>query len=353
MKSEVYSAIDANINRCIEGIRVCEDIFRFGARNVISSEFKKIRHRISESISGFEPSMLLAARDISGDGQKFINTSSEMKRIDLKDLYRANIRRAIEASRVIEEFSKTLNPETADRFQRIRFSLYDIEKSGWMVLEKKTVIDRFYFSLYAIIDSAFVPLNKIEESAEILSSSGADIIQLRMKDSPDRIFLSAAEKVSAICRRNNVLFIVNDRVDIALSSGADGIHAGQDDITLDAINSITGGRLVTGLSVASIEEASAAAGADYIAVGPVFDTSSKDGSLLNGVGLDTAKEICSASDIPVAAIGGINESNIGSLVAAGITSFSVISALYRDGKIAENTRRLKSAIESYRSENEV
>lgn len=350
MNSEIYSAIDANINRCIEGIRVCEDIFRFGARNSVSAEFKNIRHRISQTISVIEPSLLLSARDISGDEQKFINTTSEMKRSDLKDLFRANIRRAIEASRVVEEFSKRVHPETADMFQHIRFSLYDLEKIGWMILQKKSVIDRFYLSLYAIIDSAFVPADRMDETAEILSTSGADIIQLRMKEAPDRVFLSTAERISKICRRNGVLFIVNDRADIAISSGADGVHVGQDDITLDALNTITAGRLVTGISVANIDEATAAAGADYIAVGPVYDTSSKDGSLLRGVGLDAVQSICSERKVPVAAIGGINESNINALYSAGITSFSVISALYRDGKIAQNTRRLKSVIESCRSE---
>ena len=106
MNREIYSAIDANINRAIEGIRVCEDIFRFSLKNQISSEFKNLRHKISGLISVIPSASLLGGRDVPNDEQKFFNTASEMKRESIKDIFRANIRRAIEASRVIEEFSK-------------------------------------------------------------------------------------------------------------------------------------------------------------------------------------------------------------------------------------------------------
>jgi thiamine-phosphate pyrophosphorylase len=348
MNPEIYSALDANINRGIEGIRVCEDIFRFSLKNPLSAEFKNLRHKITQIISCIPSGHLLSSRDVVNDKQKFVNTVSEMKRESIKDIFRSNIRRAIEASRVIEEFSKSIHPDIAAGFQEVRFSLYDLEKRGWLLLEKSYILDKMRFSLYAIVDSAFVPADRMLETSRILACSGAEIIQLRMKDVPDREFLSMAEKISAICRENDTLFIVNDRVDIAMLSDAHGIHVGQDDIPVSLARIISGDRLLTGISTCSAAEAAIGADADYIAIGPVFSTSSKDGSMLNGVGVDVVKEICCSTDKPVVAIGGITDSNAGILMEAGVSSLSVISALYKDGKIEENTRRLSDLIKSYR-----
>jgi thiamine-phosphate pyrophosphorylase len=168
-----------------------------------------------------------------------------------------------------------------------------------------------------------------------------------MKNSSDKEFLSIAEKISKVCKDNSALFIVNDRPDIAILSEAGGLHIGQDDIPMKRARSILGEKFITGISVSNINEANSA-DADYIAVGPVFQTASKDGTMLNGVGIDVVREICNAVDKPVAAIGGVSESNIGMLIDAGVSSFSVISALYKDGKISENTKRLCSIIKSYR-----
>jgi len=348
MNREIYSALDANINRCIEGIRVCEDIFRFSVKNILSAEFKDLRHKITGIISVIPSGELLAGRDVLNDEQKFINTVSEMKRESIKDIFRSNIRRAVEAARVIEEFSKSIDPAIAAGFQGIRFSLYDLEKRGWLLLEKTLLMDRFRFSLYAIIDSGFVNAGQMEETSRILSGSGAGIIQLRMKNVPDRDYLSMAEKISRVCRDNNTLFIVNDRIDIAMLSGADGIHLGQDDIPVSAARSVSGDGLITGISTCSVDEASAAEDADYIAAGPVFPTSSKDGSMLEGIGIETVREICGNTVKPVVAIGGISESNARLLMDAGVSSLCVISALYRGGRIAGNTKRLHGIVESYR-----
>jgi thiamine-phosphate pyrophosphorylase len=183
--------------------------------------------------------------------------------------------------------------------------------------------------------------------SKILVDSGAEIIQLRMKNSSDKEFLSAAEKISKICKDNSALFIVNDRADIAILSEADGLHLGQDDIPIKRAKSILSERFITGISVSNINEINRD-DADYIAAGPVFPTSSKDGAtMLNGIGIDTVREICNAAGKPVAAIGGVSESNIGMLIDAGVSSLSVISALFKDGKISENTKRLTNIIKSY------
>ena len=344
---ETYSAIDANINRCIEGIRVCEDIFRFGLKDIFSLEFKNLRHSILDTVSLIPAGLLLDGRDVLHDEQRFINTPHEMKRESIKDVFRSNIHRAIEASRVIEETAKSINTVVAEGFQQIRFTLYELEKKGWFIIEKTELMQKFRYSLYAIIDSGFVPIDRMVDTAKILIDSGAPIIQLRMKNSSDKEYLAVAEKISKVCRDNSTLFIVNDRVDIAIISDAGGIHLGQDDIPIKSAKSILGGKFITGISVSNINEANEANNdaTDYIAVGPVFQTFSKDGGL-PGIGIDIVKEICGSTDKPVAAIGGISESNIGMLLDAGVSSLCVISALYKDGKISENTKRLINAINS-------
>jgi thiamine-phosphate diphosphorylase len=275
-----------------------------------------------------------------------------MKRGSIRDIFRSNIRRSIEASRVIEEYSKNIDQTVSARFQEIRFHLYDLEKRGWGILEKKMVMERFKYSLYAIIDSGYVKTADIEETAEILSGSGADIIQLRMKDVPDREFLLAADKVSDVCRKGDTIFIVNDRPDIAVISGAHGIHVGQDDIPLDRLVSLAGQNFITGLSIQSLDDADAATDADYIAVSPVFPTVSKtekDGSPLKTSGIEEVKKICSITDKPVVAIGGINLSNAAELLKAGVSSLAVISALYTGGDLQSNTRDLLRVIKSFRT----
>ncbi|MCL2155613.1 MAG: thiamine phosphate synthase [Leptospirales bacterium] len=347
---EIYSSLDANINRCIEGLRVCEDIFRFGLKNIFSAEFKNLRHSATEIISSIPIDLLLTGRDVSHDEQKFINTSGEMKRENIKDIFRSNIHRAIEASRVIEEISKSINTNVSERFQQIRFTLYDLEKKGWFIIEKTDLMSKFHYSLYAIIDSGYVPIDQMEDTSKILIDSGAEIIQLRIKNISDKVFLSIAEKISKVCKDNSALFIVNDRADIAILSEAGGVHLGQDDIPMQRAKSILGEKFITGISVSNIDEAGRD-DADYIAVGPVFQTASKfaeDGNRLDCVDINVVKEICNSTGKPVAAIGGVSESNIGILADAGILSFAVISALFKDGKVSENTKRLINVIKSYR-----
>jgi len=351
MDHEIYTAIDANINRAAEGIRVCEDIFRFSVKNKISGEFKNLRHKITVAVSSIPGGTLLAARDILKDKQKFINTVSEMKRESVRDIFRSNIRRAIEAARVIEEFSKNIDQAISAGFQEIRFHLYDLEKRGWFIIEKDSVIERFRHSLYAIIDSGYIRTESMEDTAKILVDSGTDIIQLRMKDVPDREFLYTAEKISAVCEKGNVIFIVNDRPDIAIISGAHGIHVGQDDIPLGRLMFLTGQSLVTGVSTQSVDEAAAALDADYIAVGPVFTTGSKtgiDGSVLPATGIEEVKKICSLTDKPVVAIGGINLSNAAVLLEAGVSSLAVISALFAGGNLQSSTRDFLNIIKSFK-----
>lgn len=346
MEKGILTAIDANLNRTLEGLRVCEDLFRFNLHDRISEEIKSMRHRIS-ALSGFvDRSKLLSARDVKADTQKYIDTPGEIRREEVIDVFRANIRRAAEALRALEEFSKLITSAVSAEFQHVRFEVYDIEQRGEALLLKSNILKKFNNSLYAIIDSAFVDDDKIQTTAEILADSGADIIQLRMKTACDKRFFEHASSVVSICRERGVLCIVNDRADIALLSKTHGVHLGQNDLPVSSIQQLSGDGFIIGITAGNLEEAENAllSSADYIAIGPVYSTSSKDGKYLNGIGKDFLKEICSRSNKPVAAIGGITSGNISEIIDTGCSCIAVISELYRDGKIAENTRRLKEII---------
>lgn len=348
-RGSILTAMDASINRALEGLRVCEDIFRFAARNDISSGFKSLRHRIAGAAETIDASRFIAARDVQSDDQKFFNTESEGRRSGLTDLFRANMRRSAEAVRSLEEFSKTIDPRAGSLFQEIRFMLYDMEKKGWSILNREELLKKLRYRLYAIIDSSFVRKEGMAETAQILVESGAGIIQLRMKDTPDREFLAIARELSRVCRNAGALFIVNDRPDIAVLCNAHGVHIGQVDMLAEEARMITGEEMIIGLSIHNRDEAAKAfdSTADYIAIGPVFPAVTKSGEFLDGTGTDFVREICGKSPKPVVCFGGITLDNIHPVMESGCSTAAVISSLYAGGDLAGNTSRFNMIISSF------
>ena len=336
----IYTAVDANLNRASEGLRVCEDIFRFNIKNAHSESFKELRHRLKEGAGALPRTALLRARDVAGDAQKFVDLGGESRRDGIPDLFYANIRRAAEAVRVIEEFSKASEHLDSRIFQEIRFRLYDLEKICGALIAGSEALNLFYNSLYAIIDSSFISPGDIPETARRLSGWGVKIIQVRMKNFSDREYLDVCRKTAAVCREEGALFIVNDSPHIALLCGADGLHLGQDDISPGDAREIIGESVIIGLSAGNEDQVcdDRAACADYIAAGPVFSTSSKNGALLNGLGAEFISTAVKLTEKPVVAIGGIDPESVESLLDAGASSIAVISSLFRGGNIEDNVK---------------
>lgn len=352
MTGSLHSALDANINRCMEGLRVCEDIFRFYfLKHDISIALKKLRHDLKHSIENIPGNKLLSARDVGSDEQKFADEVSGGKRENIHEIFMANIHRSIEAARVIEELTKIFSSEISASFQRLRFSLYDLEKTAVLYILKSEKISKLTGRLYAILDSEFVKDDRYIETAEAFIRGGAGVIQLRMKNSSAGKYLSAARIISEICRQSDVLFIVNDYPDAAFLSESDGLHLGQDDIPVsDAVKIITHDSII-GISTHSIDQVKiASAGpADYIAAGPVFSTSSKNGNIIHGTGTEIISAAGSLTEKPVVAIGGINRENISDVIESGADSAAVILALYKNEKYEDNARELSDRImESYK-----
>ena len=191
---------------------------------------------------------------------------------------------------------------------------------------------------YAMVDSAFG--HEPVALAQTMLDAGARIIQLRLKDVPSRDFLAAARSIAALCRKRGAMLIVNDRVDISMLANAHGVHLGQDDLPLEAARRIAGPDAIIGISTHTVEQARTAenGGADYIGFGPIYA-----GGLRNnpsGKGLDNLREIRAAVKIPIVAIGGISETTVPEVIAAGADAAAIITDVLTASSISEKVRSI-------------
>ena len=182
---------------------------------------------------------------------------------------------------------------------------------------------------------------------------GADALQLRDKEAGGRELLRLAGEIRALVRASGggCLFLVNDRVDVALACGAHGVHLGQEDMPARAARSLLGKGMVLGVSAGTVEEALRACeeGADYLGVGPVFATPSKPDAG-EPIGLDGLRRIREAVELPVVAIGGIDAENAASVMEAGADGIAVISAVSAAEDMREAVERLRGIVDAHREE---
>lgn len=183
------------------------------------------------------------------------------------------------------------------------------------------------YGLYIVTDSKILEGRDFYKCIEDALKGGVKTVQLREKHATGAEFLEKAIKLRALTKKYNAMFIVNDRVDIAMISNADGVHVGQSDIPIYYVKSIVGKDIIVGVSVSNIEEAKIAKedGADYIGVGAMFNTSTKLDA--KSVSIETLKNIKSEVDIPIVAIGGLELDNIDSIKKCNIQGYAVISAI--------------------------
>jgi len=170
--------------------------------------------------------------------------------------------------------------------------------------------DKKSLLLYAVTDRAWLKNHTLLQEVENALKGGTTFVQLREKNLEEEKFMKEAVEIQALCKKYNVPFVVNDNVNIALAMDADGVHVGQSDMQACQVRKKLGPDKIIGVSANTVEQALAAEknGADYLGVGAVFPTGSKEDA--QDVSLDTLKAICLAVDIPVVAIGGINKENV-------------------------------------------
>jgi thiamine-phosphate pyrophosphorylase len=347
MSEQRLRIIDANLNRAGEGLHLLEELARLTLDDAeLTKQLKNIRHEIVRGDLAFNKE-LIQSRDAESDVGVDIEVSGEEGK-ELPIILVANARRVQEALRILEELAKvpdktlSLNPE---KFKHARFDLYTIERKllSRLLRRDKTGL---LTGLYAIIDSQALGKRKHIEVAGQLIRGGAKAIQLRYKlDSKDEL-LAIAQKLKNLCSENSVLFIMNDYLDIALAVGADGLHLGQKDLPVAVARRLLPIDMILGVSVTTVEQAKAAegGGADYIAVGSMYPTSSKETAKV--VGPEMLRKVRGAVSVPLVAIGGINKGNAAEVAAAGADGVAVISAILGAGDVEGAARQLIKAFEA-------
>lgn len=198
--------------------------------------------------------------------------------------------------------------------------------------------------LYAVTDRSWLDGRTLKEVVKESLDGGVTFVQLREKNLDQEHFLQEAKELKELCHEYHVPFVINDNVDIALEMDADGVHVGQSDMEAGDVRAKLGPDKIIGVSAQTVEQAVLAQkrGADYLGVGAVFHTSSKDDA--DDVSHETLKAICDAVTIPVIAIGGITQQNVQELSGSGICGVAVISAIYAQKNIKKASEDLKKAV---------
>ncbi len=317
----IYQIIDANLDRAREGLRVLEDWARFGlGENDFVVKIKNFRQILGKN----HLEVYKQSRNHIEDQCKGLTHQEQIKRRTPEQIISSNSGRIQEALRVIEEFSRLHNHELSKIASEIRYEIYTLEidllklskfKNSQKILREN--------DLYIITDQKENLLEIIEE----ILQAGVKIIQHRFKTGTDKDHLQEAIQIKNLCKKYNSLFIINDRVDIALASNADGIHLGQDDLDLKTARKLLGYSKIIGISANNKIDISNAIkeDCDYIGIGPVFETETKKNK--KPIGIEMIKTLTKDLDIPWFAIGGIKQNNISLLKYNGFKKIALVSEL--------------------------
>src|SRR4030043_757218 len=344
--------IDANLNRSSEGLRVLEDVARFLLNDAeLSRRLRTLRHdlaRQTESLSVGLLSQRDSEHDVGRLHPKDKEPTTEVTSLQgLLDLVTANAKRVEESLRVIEELAKL--PEmnsmlNSAGFDKKRFALYALERDLISRVSRRDKIER-RAGLYVILDRQLLAgRDELEIAAQIIEG-GAKEIQLRDKQSKKREMLLVAQKLQKLCSQAGVLFIVNDYLDLAMAVDADGLHIGQQDLPLPVVRRQLPIDKIVGCSVTTVAQATKAQneGADYIAVGSIFPTTTKKEATV--VGVNMLKELKRVAPTPLVAIGGINRNNISKVIAAGADAVAVISAVLGEKDVKGAVQKLAAEMD--------
>lgn len=333
--------LDANYNRAREGLRVVEEAARFWLNDdAITMAFKDLRHELAALAEQTPGGMaqLLAGRNVQGDVGAASGGAAELARVDLADVVAANFKRVQEAARALEEYGKLAGHPGVMRIKALRFQVYDLERR---LLPCLTVIEGFKvqrpdYTLYVVTGTQF---SRGRDSLAVMSDAirgGAGVIQLREKELDGKSLLALGRQLRQLTRKTGVTLIVNDRVDVALAVDADGVHLGQGDLPVSEARRLLGPGKIIGVSVLTLDQALKARedGADYLGVGPVFATATKEDAG-PALGLELLSQVAEQVDLPQVAIGGITAENAAAVAAAGADGMAVVTAVVAADDVAD------------------
>lgn len=336
---KIYRLIDANIDRAKEALRVIDDSSRFiFDKKNFPEKIRNLRHEISNlpQTLNISPEELVASRDSLKDTGK---DRVEAGRGNIQGIIASNFSRVEESIRVLEEYSRIISPKATAKIKKIRFSLYTLQKEVQLFLYRKKLVSNL--GLYVITDEKMAGKSN-EQIVREAVKGGVDTIQLRDKAASSRRLYNEAKKIRTLIPKGKALFVVNDRVDVALASDADGVHLGKDDLPIKKAREIMGEDKIIGVSCDNVKEAIQAEkdGADYVSLGPIFPTDTKK-DIPSPLGVKVITEAKKKVSIPIVAIGGIDEGNIEEVLKAGADSVAVISALLKNNNIGIKVSDIK------------
>lgn len=332
--------MDANVDRCQEGLRTLEDVARFVLNDgYLAGRLRDLRHGVAHAVESMDTELLAARRADEDVGAA--PGLLEEERQNLPQLVRANAKRVEEALRVLEEFARLQElPKGLDveAFKLARFAVYELEQrlAGAVTHSGAAAGVR---GLYVILDPTATKGKGELEVAEAALKGGASVIQFRDKVREKGLQLRVLSALKELCHSFGALLIVNNDPDMALAVQAHGLHLGQKDLPLPVARRLLMPDQIVGVSCATVDEAQEAdaAGADYIAVGSIFPTVSKLDT--RPAGLMTLTKVRAVTKRPLVAIGGIGPENVDQVMAAGADAVAVISAVVgaRDPEEAART----------------
>jgi len=352
MTEKVYRVLDVNFNRLREGLRVIEDYCRLVCDDNLALQIKDLRHDVRSLVDEKLTLACLAARSSETDIGRKTFTETEARRQDWPAVLQANLKRSQEAARVIEECAKLVGrSELSQGVKALRFTLYEMENR---VLNQRTAkirewfgIDRKVPELYLVLDEEFYTGSDLIADVKTILAAGVSFLQWRQKRGSDSYFLERALEIRDLCREFKTPFVVNDRPDIAILTDADILHLGQNDLPIAAARQLVGEAMPIGRSTHSLDQALQAVneGADYLGFGPIFKTPSKRKPDPE-VGLHGLKEMLAQVDLPVVAIGGLDETNLTDIAATGVPAVAVIRAILQADDPAAKIAMLKALLQN-------
>jgi len=335
---DILRIVDAAANRCREGVRVVEDFVRFSLDDRHLTELlKSWRHELADACRLLDAHGLIAARDTQQDVGTSVHTRQERMRGSSHDVVRAAFKRLQEAARSLEEYGKLLSPEFSDRLGSLRYQAYTLEKAVFTAVDARLRLEGR--DLYLLVSHELCP-HGAGPVVQAALAEGVGIVQVREKKLPDRDLLRWAMVVRQWTADAGAIFIMNDRPDLALLADADGVHVGQDELSVRDARRIVGPERLVGVSTHTIEQARAAVldGADYIGVGPVFRSTTKAFGEL--AGLDFVRQAAAEIMLPAFAIGGITVENVSLVRNAGARRAAVSAAICTADDPGKATREL-------------
>ncbi|WP_404309108.1 thiamine phosphate synthase [Neorhodopirellula lusitana] len=330
--------LDANANRAAEGMRTLEETARFLLSAAeLQFQFKNLRHDLSLAIARLPRLELLASRNTPDDIGTKTSTPSEQSRPDTASLIASASSRVQQALRCLEEYGKSIDVEFASQVEQIRYRVYDVTaRLECLSLTTDTRRQRLASArLYALIDAGD-GVDEMQTRMKLLADSGVGVIQLRDRQLDDRTLYERACVGASVARELGVLWIINDRPDIAFAADADGVHVGQEELPVTAVRRIVGAERLIGLSTHDMDQVQTAMGscADYLGCGPTFPSTTKQFSSFAGCDfLQSVSDYFAQPEVvprPAFAIGGITTDNVQQVADAGFDRIAVTSGLAGD-----------------------